>query len=89
MKQDTNISKTLILGLVVCLGFIAVLGALLSQSLPSASKGMRSWFATTIHTDCPSGVQYLRGWSGAMTPRIDAEGRVMVDNVYCLATSER
>lgn len=83
MKQNASIMRSGFFALLACLGFLAVTGVLLRKSIPEGSEQVRSWFATTIHTDCPSGVQYLQGWSGALTPRLDAEGQIMVAEGIC------
>jgi hypothetical protein len=78
-----------LIGLAAGIGAVLALLVVVGNISIRTVQESRGWLPVSVHTDCPSGVQYLRSWGGSLTPRLNSDGQVTVDEDYCPANSDR
>lgn len=87
MKPETK--KAALMALSVGVGTAVTLFIVVGNISIRTPQDSRGWLPVSVHIDCPSGAQYLRSWAGSLTPRLDAEGEVMIDQDYCADAANR
>lgn len=81
MSRDMWITSALFGLFIGCLAAIVSLSDVSLSDKDSSNPAAVLGFA--IRTDCLTGVQYLEATQGAVTPRLNAEGRVVVSTEGC------